>query len=142
MLGRLLLIAFLGASFDLGAGLRKLRHSLLAARQFVGNRQAIRDVGLVRSFRPRQQFSHFRLQLLGDLAGMLIRQGAVPAGVGVDLRAVQRNRAHPQHPHLARQFQHLHKQPLDLLEKPPAKRCDRVVVGMVVGGYKAERHRM
>ena len=49
---------------------------------------------------------------------------------------------HPQHPHLARQFQHLHEQPLDLLEKPSAKRRDRIVVGMAVGGDEAERHQI
>src|SRR5258707_8546660 len=44
-----------------------------------------------------------------DLAGVLVRQRAVPAGVGVDLGAVQRNGAHLEHPHLARQLQHLHE---------------------------------
>jgi len=50
----------------------------------------------------------------------------------VDLRAVERNGAHLEASHLARQRQHLHEHPLDLLEKPPPKRRDRIVVGMIV----------
>jgi len=51
------------------------------------------------------------------------------AGVGVDLRAVERNRSHFQHAHLARQQQHLNEQRFDLLQKPPPERSDRVVSG-------------
>ena len=47
---------------------------------------------------------------------------------------------HLQHAHLAREQQHADEQPLDLLEKAPPKRGDRVVVGVVVGGDVAERH--
>ena len=54
------------------------------------------------------------LQLRFDLAGVFIRQRAVTAGVGVDLRAVERNRSHFQHAHLARQQQHLNEQRFDL----------------------------
>ena len=56
----------------------------------------------------------------------------VATGIGVDLRAVERHRAQLEHPYLARQCQHLHEQPFDLLEKAPPKRRDRVVIGMVV----------
>ncbi len=66
----------------------------------------------------------------------------MPAGVGVDFRAVEPDRPHFQHAHLARQQQHLNEQPLDLLEKPPPERRDRVVVGMIVGRDKTERHRV
>jgi hypothetical protein len=56
---------------------------------------------------------------------------AVRAGVGIDLRPVEADRAHLQHAHLAReQQQHMGEQPLDLLEKAPPKRGDRVVVGV------------
>ena len=71
---------------------------------------------------------------------MLPRKRAVTAGVGVDLRAVEADRSHLQHAHLARKQQHADEQPLDLLEKAPPKRGDRVVVGVVVGGDVAERH--
>ena len=64
----------------------------------------------------------------------------MPAGVGVDLRAVQRDRAHLQNAHLARQQQDLNEQRLDLCQKPPPERRDRVVVRMIVGGNEAERH--
>ena len=53
-----------------------------------------------------------------------------------------RHRAQLEHPYLARQCQHLHEQPVDLLEKAPPKRRDRVVIGMVVGRDEAERHRI
>jgi hypothetical protein len=71
---------------------------------------------------------------------VLPRQRAVTAGAGVYLRAVEADRAHLQNAHLARKQQHADEQPLDLLEKAPPKRGDRVVVGVVVGGDVAERH--
>jgi hypothetical protein len=74
-----------------------------------GKIRPIRRLGL------GHQLAHLGPQLRLDLARMLIRQGAVPAGIGMDLRAVQRYRAEVQHPHLARQHQHLHEQPPDLL---------------------------
>jgi hypothetical protein len=77
-----------------------------------------------------------------DLAGMLMRQRAVAAGVGVDLRAVEADRSHLQHAHLARQQQNLNEQSFDLFEKPPPERRDRVVVGMIVGRDETERHRV
>ena len=48
----------------------------------------------------------------------------MPAGVGVNLRAVQRHRAHLQNAHLPRQQQHLNEQRLDLFQKPPPERRD------------------
>ena len=97
---------------------------------------------MIRGFGPRQQLGHFGLQLRLDLARVLIRKRTVPAGIGVDLRAVERHRAQLEHPYLARQCQHLHEQPFDLLEKAPPKRRDRVVIGMVVCRDEAERHRI
>ena len=73
---------------------------------------------------------------------MLIRQRAVAAGIGVDLGAIQRHRAHLEHAHLARHRQHLDEQTLDLLEKPPPERGDGVVIGMLVRRDEAERHRV
>ena len=66
----------------------------------------------------------------------------MPAGISVDLGAIQRYRAHLEHAHLARQLQHPHKQSFDLLEKAPTKRSDRVVVGMLVRRDEPERHRI
>ncbi len=64
------------------------------------------------------------------------------AGVGVDLGPIQCHRAHRENAHLARQQQHLDEQRLDLLEKPSPECGDGVVVGMVVRGDEAERHRI
>ena len=52
MLGRLPLEALLGARFNLGAGLGKLAQSILAARQLVRDRHAVRNFGRIRGFRP------------------------------------------------------------------------------------------
>ncbi len=73
---------------------------------------------------------------------MLIGQRAVPAGIGVNLRAVQRHRAQLEQAHLARQLQHPHEQRCNVLEKTPAKRRDGVVVRMIVRRNEAERHRI
>ena len=97
---------------------------------------------LVRRLGLGHQLGHFGLQLRLDLARMLVRQRAMTTGVGVDLRAIQRHRAHLQDAHFPRHAQNLDEQSLDLLEKALAKRGDRVVIGMVVGGDVAERHRI
>ena len=119
-----------------------LRQPLFPPLQFLRDRKTIGNVGLIGRFGLRHQFGHLGLQLLFDLAGVLVRQRAVPAGIGVDLGPVQRNRAQLQNPHLARQSQHLHEQALDLRQKPPPKRRDRIVIGMIVRGDEAERHRV
>ena len=140
MLGPLALVALFRPRLNLRARLRELGQTLLAQGQLVGNRQAVGDVGLVLRLGARQQVRHLGLQLRLELARVLPRQRAVTAGVGVYLRAVEADRAHLQHAHLARKQQHTDEQPLDLLEKPPPERGDRVVVGVVVGGDVAERH--
>ena len=142
MLRHLLLEAFLGAGFKLGAGLGKLGQTLLTARQFLRNRHAVHHISLIGGFRPCQQFGHFGLQLAFDLGGMFIGQRAVPAGIGVDLGAIQRHRAKLEQAHLAGQFQHPHEQRFDVLEKAPTKRRNGVVVGMIVRRNEAERHRI
>ena len=73
---------------------------------------------------------------------MFVRQRAVPVGIGVDLRAIQRHRAKLQHSHLHRHAQYLHEQRLDLRQKTPPERGNSVVVWMIVGRNKAERHRI
>ena len=106
------------------ARLGDLAQTLLAPRQFVGDRH---PVGKVRRLGLGQQRGDFGLQLRFDLARMLIGERAVAAGVGVDLRAVEADGSHLQHAHLARQQQHLNEQSLDLFEKPPPERRERVV---------------
>ena len=87
-LGLLTVKAFLGPRLDLGSGLGEFCQPLLAARQFVGDRQAVGQVRAVGRLGLGQQLGHFDLQLRLDLAGMLIGQRAVPAGIGMDLGAV------------------------------------------------------
>ena len=135
-------VAFLGARLDLRACFGDLAQTLLAPRQFVGNRHAIGNVRRVRRLGFGHQLGDLRLQLCLDLARVFIRQCAVPAGVGVDFRAVEPDRPHVQHAHLARQQQHLNEQPLDLLEKSSPERRNRVMVGMIVSRNEAERHRV
>ena len=71
----------------------------------------------LRRFGFGHQIGDLALQLRLDLARMLVGKRAVPAGVGVNLRPVQRHRPHVQNAHLTRQLQHPHEQRFDLLEK-------------------------
>jgi hypothetical protein len=60
----------------------------------------------------------------------------------LDLGAIQRHRAELQHPHLAGYAEHLHKQRLNLRQEAAAECRDGVVIGMLVGGDKAECDRI
>ena len=153
MLGLFARMALFGPRLDFRARCSDLTQTLFAPRQFVGNRQAVRKVRRVRRLGFAQQIGDFGLQLRLDLAGVLIRQRAVAAGVGVDFRAVEADRSHLQHADLARQQQNLNEQRFDLFEKPPPERRDCVVVGMkgahrqpaiswIVGRDETERHRV
>ena len=66
----------------------------------------------------------------------------MPAGIGVDLRAIEPQSAQLRQAHLTRQKQHLNEQPFDLFEEPPPERRDGVVIGMIVGRDKTKRHRV
>ena len=67
---------------------------------------------------------------------MLIRQRAMAAGVGVDLGAVERDRAQLQHAHLTGELQDLDEQGLDRLEEAPPESRNGVVVRVLVGREK------
>ncbi len=127
---------------QLGTGFSQLLQALVAQRQFVWYRHAVGNVGGVGGLRLGQQFGDLGFQLRLDLARAPIRKRAVAAGIGMDLGAIQANRAQPHHAHLARQQQHLHEQLLDLRQKPPPEHRNRVVVGMVIGGDETKRHRI
>ena len=86
------------------------------------------------------QIGNFGLQLCLDLARMFIRQCAMPAGISVDLCAVQPDRSHLQHVHLARQLQHLNEQRPDLFSKPPPERRGACSWYGIVGRYKLLHH--
>jgi hypothetical protein len=98
------------------------------------------DTSMIRGFRPRQQSGHFGLQLSLDFAGMFIGQRAVPASVGVDFCAAQSHRAQPEQAYLAPTPPPAQR--FDVLEKATPKRCDGIVVGMIVRGDEAERYRI
>ena len=121
-------------------GHREFRQPVLTPRQFLRDRHAIGDIGLIGRFGFCQQVGHFGLQLRLDLSGVLVRQRAVPAGVGVDFGAIQGDGAHPEHAHLACQEQHFDEQSLDLGKKSPSERGDGVVIATVVCRDKAERY--
>ena len=142
MLRLLARMPLLGPRLDRRPRLGDLAQALLAPRQFVGNRHAVGNVGRIRSLGLGHQIGDLGLQLRLDLARVLIGKRAVPARVGVDLRPVQSDRAHLQHAHLARQLKNLDEQLLDVLQEPPPKRGDRVVVGMIVGRDEPKRHRV
>ncbi len=142
MLGPLPREALLRPRLDHRLGAGDLGQPLLAQRQFLGNLHPVGNVRPVNRFGFPQQIGHLRLQLRLDLVGVLIRQRAVAASVGVDLGAVQRHRAELQHPDLAGHAEHVNEQLLDLLEKTTAEIGNGVVVGMLIGGDEAERHRI
>ena len=142
MLRLLARMAFLGPRLDLRPRLGQLAQPLLAPRQFVRYRHAVGKVRRVGRFGFGHQIGDLGFQLRLDLAGVFIRQRTVPAGVGVNLRAVQRHRPHLQNAHLPRQLQHLNEQSFDLLEKAAPEGRNRVVVGMIVGRDEPERHRV
>jgi hypothetical protein len=64
---------------------------------------------------------------------MPVRQRAVPARIGVQLRAIQGDGAHLEHPHGAGELQHLDEERLDLRQEELAERGDRVVI-RILGG--------
>jgi hypothetical protein len=63
----------------------------------------------------------------------------MPAGVGVDLGAVQADRAKPRELILPCHLQHLHKGRFELLAKPLAKARQSIVVRVQVAGDVAKR---
>ena len=100
MLGLLSGITLFGARLDLRARLGDLLQPLFPPLKFFRDRKIIGNIGLIGRFGLRQQIGHLGLQLLFDLAGMLIGQRTVPAGIGVDLGPVKPNRAQLQNPDL------------------------------------------
>jgi len=101
--------AFLGPRLNRRLGLGQLRQPRLAPRQFLGDRHPVRHIGPIRRLSLGHEIGNLGLQLPLDLTRMLIGQRAVAAGIGMDLGPIQRHRAHLQHPHLARQQQHLNE---------------------------------
>ncbi len=131
-----------GPRLDPGARRGELAQPLFPPLKFFRDRKAIGKIGLIGRFGLRHQSGHLGLQLRFDVTGMRIGQRTVPAGIGVDLGPVKPNRAQLQNPDLPCQNQHLHKQALDLWQKSPPKCRYCIVIGMIVRGNEAERHRV
>jgi hypothetical protein len=129
-----------GPRLNLRPGLGQLLQALLTARQFLGDRQAVGEIRPVCRFGLGQQVGHLGFQLRLDPTRMLVGQRAVTAGLGVELGAVQGHRAHLEQTHFACQEQDLSEQSPDLLEKPPPKCRDGVMVGMFIRRDEAEGH--
>ena len=73
---------------------------------------------------------------------MPVGQGAVAAGVGVDLGAVEADAAEAAELVLARDLQHLHEHGFKFLAETPPEGGQGVVVGMAVAGEVAKRQRV
>ena len=142
ILGLLLLVALPRPHLDLRLGLGNALQTVLAPGQLLRYRHPVRHIRRVRSLRQRHQLLDLCLQLRFELSCVLIRQCPVPARIGLHLGAVQSHRPQLQQARLPRQQQHLHEQPFNLGQKPPPEPRDGVMVGMIVGRYEAERHRI
>ena len=108
------------------------------ARQLVGDRQAVRNVGRIRGFRPRRQVGQFGLQLRLDLAGVLVGQIAPSASMRslstIPSRSGARSRAllKRQKPHVvAGQFEQVERtrSPRDRSGPSAADAADRKAIG-------------
>ena len=142
MLRLRLLVTRLGPFFDLGLGCGNRRQTILPAFDFIGQTGPVGHGRLIRRFRQGQQFLYLRLQVRFSLLGVPLRQGAVPAGLGVYLGAVQADPAKTRERVLPRHLQHLHKDGLKLLTKALPEGRQGVVIGMSVAGDRPERQRI
>ena len=71
-----------------------------------------------------------------------MRERSVARGIDVNLGAVQADRAKLQQAHLLRQFQHLHKNARQLVQKAPPECGQGVVIRVAARGNEPERHRI
>jgi hypothetical protein len=76
----------LKAFFGVAARLARAPRQASPHAKFLRDRHAIRHIGPIRGFRPRQEFGHFGFQLNLNLANMFTGQRALPAGIAVDQR--------------------------------------------------------
>ena len=137
-----LFVPLLGACFNLGFGRGNRRQAILPALDLVGQTHPVGHRRLIRRFRQRQQFLYFGLQVGFDLLGVPIRQGAVPAGVGVNLGAVQTDGAETRELVLAGDLEDLDEGRLEFLAKASPKRRQGVVIRMPVAGNVPEGQRV
>ena len=100
VLGLLSLIAFRGPCGNLGLGNRHDRQPVFPAFDLVGQTDPVRDVGLIGGFGQGKEFLHFGVKLGFELLDVPVREGTVAGGVGVNLGAVQTDRAKLEQLHL------------------------------------------
>ena len=131
-----------GARFDFSLRLRDGLQACLAPPQLLGNIQPLGQWLRIGALGARQQLLDLGQQLRLELLGMPVRQRAVARGVGVQLRAVQCQRAELEQLHRLGDEQHLHEQRLDLGEESLAERAQRVVIGVAVGRNVAKCQRL
>ncbi len=142
VVGLLLLEPFFGALFDLGFSPGDSLEAIFAAGDLVGQVHAVRYLLVVRRFGQLHELLYFAFQLFFQLIDVPVTHGAVFGCVGFDLAAVQRDVAEVEHAQGAGDQQDLHHQPFDLFQEPFAEGVQRVVVGVLVCGHKAEGDRI
>jgi hypothetical protein len=140
--GLFFLEAHLGAFFYLGFRRRHRFEPCLPPGDLFGPLHAVRHGRLFGLLRPRQQGGDFFLELPFQLLDGPVRQRAVPRGIGLELRPIQADRAQLQQLHLLRQFQYLHEQTCQVVEKAPPKARQGVRVRVRTRRDKAKRHRI
>ena len=94
--------------------------------EFLREAQAFGQRRLIGCLRAGEHRLDFGFQLRLDLLRMPVGQRAVARGIGVNLGAVERDRAKLEQLHLAGDAQHLHEQCLDLFEKALAEGAQRI----------------
>ena len=105
-----------------------------------GQAHALRDIGCVGLLGKSEQLLDFPFQLDFEFDDVAMRECAVTRCVGVYLGAVQTHGAELEQFHLCGHFQHLNKQPRELVNEAPAKGGQGVVVGVAASGNVAKRY--
>ena len=122
--------------------LRDRLKAIPAPLQLLRNVQSGVRLHLVRLLSPGQQRCNLFPQLLLQLVRVVPAHRLVLAGIRLDLGAVQTHIPEVQHPQRPRHHQDLGEQATQAPNKPLAKGCDRVVIGMQVRRDEAECNRL
>ena len=130
ILGLLVREALLRARLDLGLRRGDGGQPLFAPLELLRQAHAVRDRRLVGGFGQLEQLLHLDLEAHFNLLGMAIRQRTVAARVGVDLGAVQADRAEPRELILPCHLQHLHEGRFELLAKALTEAGQGVMIGV------------
>jgi hypothetical protein len=125
---------------DPDLGLCHRQEPLLPAFDLGRQAHAIGDVCPVGLLRQGQQFLYFVFELRFDLLDVPMRERAVARGVGVNLGAIQADGAQLQQLHLLRQFQHLHKNARQFVQKTPPEPGQGVMIRVAPRRNESECH--